>query len=279
MSLKTKNLKTGTPKIPSDSHRNIYASAKRGDTIVEVMFAIAVFCLVAVVSIAMMNTGVSRAESSLELVTARNELNAQAEALRFIHSSYISELTLPTEDQLTEAELAAGEKYQQYNQLWGKITSNALEPRGGDGGYNIEYPLNNCSTVYESNSGSGNLLARNNAFVLNTRDLLAGNVNEAYISASENPGRFREAEQNARLLFTSESGGGSTEEISERVLYNRLGRAEGIWVVAVKSNSGDKPPQFYDFYIQTCWYGPSAVRPTSLDTVIRLYNPEGVKEN
>ena len=226
----------------------------------------------------MMNTGVSRAESSLELVTARNELNAQAEALRVIHSSYISELTLPTKPN-DPNQIKPGEKYQQYDQLWNKITSNALEPRGGDGGYNIEYPLNNCSTVYESNSGSGNLLARNNAFVLNTRDLLAGNVNEAYISASENPGRFREAEQNARLLFTSESGGDSTEEISERVLYNRLGRAEGIWVVAVKSNSGDKPPQFYDFYIQTCWYGPSAVRPTSLDTVIRLYNPEGVKEN
>ena len=278
MSLKTKNPKTGKPKMSSSSYHNIYASAKRGDTIVEVMFAIAVFCLVAVVSIAMMNTGVSRAESSLELVTARNELNAQAEALRFIHSSYISELTLPTKPN-DPNQIKPGEKYQQYDQLWNKITSNALEPRGGDGGYNIEYPLNNCSTVYESNSGSGNLLARNNAFVLNTRDLLAGNVNEAYISASENPGRFREAEQNARLLFTSESGGGSTEEISERVLYNRLGRAEGIWVVAVKSNSGDKPPQFYDFYIQTCWYGPSAVRPTSLDTVIRLYNPEGVKEN
>lgn len=102
-----------------------YTSAKRGDTIIEVMFALAVFCLVAILSIAMMNTGVNSAENALEVVTARNELNAQAEALRFIHSSYISEKTLPS---LTDPSYRPGEKYQQYEQLWNTIVSNAITP-------------------------------------------------------------------------------------------------------------------------------------------------------
>lgn len=252
---------------------NLFSRAKRGDTIVEVMFAIAVFCLVAVISIAMMNTGVSRAESSLELVTARNELNAQAEALRFIHSSYISELTLPTEEDFN-GNVPAGEKIQQYDKLWQKITDNALSPSD----YQLEYPLGDCSTVYQP-SGSGNLLSHYKAFVINTRDLLSDNINDAYVSAVDNSSRFQPAEQNARLIFTSASGSGSSEAVSEqqqRKSFNRLALAEGIWVIAVKSDNGNETPSFYDFYIQTCWYGPSATRPTSLDTVIRLYNPAGV---
>ena len=42
-------------------------TAKRGDTIIEVMFAIAVFSLVAVITISMMNLGTANAEGSLEL--------------------------------------------------------------------------------------------------------------------------------------------------------------------------------------------------------------------
>lgn len=247
------------------THR-LLTSTRRGDTIIEVMFAIAVFCLVAVISIAMMNTGVSRAENSLELVTARNELNAQAEALRFIHSSYISEATLPK-----KGEAAAGEKVQQYDELWQKIANNALNPSD----YNLEYPLTECETVYRTGAGANNLLARNNAFIINTRDLLT-DIDDAYVSAAEHQSVFQPAEQNARLVFTSERGGDSTSEVSERKLYNRLAGADGIWVVAVKSEDGTNDPSFYDFYIQTCWYGPNAARPTSLDTVIRLYNPAGV---
>ena len=55
---------------------------KRGDTIIEVMFAIAIFGLVAILSISSMNRGVVTAETTLEATTARDELNAQAEALR-----------------------------------------------------------------------------------------------------------------------------------------------------------------------------------------------------
>ena len=71
-----------------------FKSTKRGDTIIEVMFAIAVFSLVAVLSVMSMDSGINNGENALETVTVRNEINAQAEALRFIHSYLISERSL-----------------------------------------------------------------------------------------------------------------------------------------------------------------------------------------
>lgn len=248
---------------------------KRGDTIIEVMFAIAVFCLVAVISIAMMNRGVSSAEAALETVVARNELNAQAEALRFIHSSYISEMTLPICNGTTE-------RCQQYVDLWEKIATNAMPADS----ITIEYPLNRCEDVYDNNK---KLLIDNKAFVINTRDISSRtgtgttNVNVSYVSVLDQPAVFRQTQLNARIIYTYDSA--TTEEDNSvaqftdgGIKYNRVQAAEGIWVVAVKSSAQDAlgNPQFYDFYIQTCWYSPNTTAPVSLDTVIRLYNPKGV---
>ncbi|NTW62089.1 type II secretion system protein [Candidatus Saccharibacteria bacterium] len=62
----------------------------RGDTIVEVMFALAIFSLVAVGSLSIMNQGAATAQRALEITLVRNEIDAQAEALRFLNSSYIA---------------------------------------------------------------------------------------------------------------------------------------------------------------------------------------------
>ncbi|MDO5481071.1 MAG: hypothetical protein Q4F60_01850, partial [Candidatus Saccharibacteria bacterium] len=66
----------------------------RGDTIIEVLFALSIFSLIAVLAIAVMNLGIAIAESNLELNMARNEVDAQAEAIRFIQSSYLAEREL-----------------------------------------------------------------------------------------------------------------------------------------------------------------------------------------
>ena len=285
-----------------------YASAKRGDTIIEVMFAIAVFCLVAVLSITMMNLGVNSAENALELVTARNELNAQAEALRFIHSSYISEKTLPLRSEITDSQFNRGEKYQQYEQLWNTIVSNAISPaQAKDSGLlDLSDTVNSndsnisavgCERVYES-TNTGTMLSRNNAFILNTRNLSSldanghADVGVSYISARANPEFFSAAPLNARILFTtaarfeqiknnglvfdSENDENSSEQFTDGApIYRYIAQAEGIWVIAV--TDGNVNPQYYDFYIESCWYGPNTTSPTALDTVIRLYNPENVK--
>lgn len=69
---------------------NKLSNLQRGDTIIEVLFAITIFSLVAVGSMSIMNQGTMTAERSLEITLVRSEIDAQAEALRFIHESYIA---------------------------------------------------------------------------------------------------------------------------------------------------------------------------------------------
>lgn len=62
--------------------------SQQGDTIVEVILAVAIFSMVAVGAIAMMNRGVSVVQRSLEITQVRSEIKAQSEALRYIHQEY-----------------------------------------------------------------------------------------------------------------------------------------------------------------------------------------------
>lgn len=86
----------------------------RGDTLIEVLFAIAVFSLVAVSSLSIMNQGMATAQRALEITLVRQEINAQAETLRFLNASYIQAYKLGSSSYSGQA----GE--------WSKIRSRAL---------------------------------------------------------------------------------------------------------------------------------------------------------
>lgn len=63
---------------------------QEGDTIVEVLFAVAVFAMVAVGSLTIMNQGTATAQRSLEITLVRQQIDAQAEAIRYIHQAYVA---------------------------------------------------------------------------------------------------------------------------------------------------------------------------------------------
>lgn len=63
---------------------------QRGDTLIEVLFATTVLSMVIVTSLMLMNQGTSAAVRSLQITLVRQEIDSQAEALRFLNSSYIS---------------------------------------------------------------------------------------------------------------------------------------------------------------------------------------------
>lgn len=65
----------------------------RGDTLIEAMFAVAVFSLVAVGAMSIMNQGTATAQRALEITLVRQEIDAQAETLRFLNASFISSPT------------------------------------------------------------------------------------------------------------------------------------------------------------------------------------------
>ena len=64
---------------------------RKGDTLIEVLLAIAVFATVMMIGLTAMNNGMSRALGSLQLTMARNAMDIQAEALRFANAAFISE--------------------------------------------------------------------------------------------------------------------------------------------------------------------------------------------
>jgi type II secretory pathway pseudopilin PulG len=63
---------------------------ERGDTIIEVLFAVTVFAMVAVGSLSIMNQGTATAQRALEISLVRQQIDAQAEAIRYTHQAYVA---------------------------------------------------------------------------------------------------------------------------------------------------------------------------------------------
>lgn len=263
---------------------------KRGDTIVEVAFSIAIFSLVAVISIILMNSGLATAQASLEVTMARNEINAQAEAIRFIHNSFSLERELHPDQQA-------------YRNLWYKLSRDSDAFSGGmaNKAANIpELSVDNCEQIYE-NGGSKSIIGNSSklvAFVVDFRALDPhdnsfnnDNLKEIVVSTKDAPNRFSITNVNPRVLFTgndpdltTDDSGNNSDQMYEKGNYRYVSRAEGIWVIATRdeTKSGaasvvEPTPEFYDFHIYTCWVAPGKNRPSTIGTIIRLYNPELVE--
>ena len=83
----------------------------RGDTLIEVMFAVAVFALIAVTSLALMNQGMATSRRAVEITTVRAQIDAQAETLRFLQTAYVNEYYPGLTYNLTDATSTPAEEY------------------------------------------------------------------------------------------------------------------------------------------------------------------------
>ena len=263
---------------------------RKGDTIVEVTIAIAVFSLVAVISINLMSAGLSTAQASLEVTMAREEINAQAEAIRFVHNSFSLERELPSQ----KTNNAMGAKTQVYKELWSRLSRDSGAVDSGMVNKAEDVPdlaVNNCSQVYDGNDQS--IFNKDlTAFVINFRSLDPDDksfdnddLKEIVVSTKNYKDRFVEAVINPRVLFSQESPrisntSADSDAIYEVDTYRYVARAEGIWVIATRdeTNNNHGVPEFYDFHIYTCWVAPGKRNPSTIGTIIRLYNPELVED-
>lgn len=213
------------------------STTRRGDTMIEVLLASAIFGFIALLTVTLMNSGMRISQSNLQLTMARNEVNAQAEALRYIHNAYVSS---PGSGSGEGAETP----WNQYKELWDNIASHAVDEytKAPDGV--------SCQEVYDQEIDAGH------TFVLNTVALQLGNTN----TLLDNAEFLLPTDSFPFLAFSAD---------------NTLEAAYGIWVNAVGSSTtnahGD--PQYYEFFINTCWDSVGTGAPTRLDTVLRLYNP------
>ena len=207
---------------------------RRGDTIVEVTLAITIFSMVAMAGVTLMNMGVSNAQASLQLVMAREAMDAQAEALRMIHNSYAANI------KSVEANSIAS----RWTAIEGKAVANI--PKFGNG-----------STCQQMISDS------TNRFVIDVRNLKNGTSVNPVKTSINNPSTF------PRLFYGVEDSNNIDTSTSFQ-------SAEGLWVQAVKAVKDPKTGAYlaYDFHIRTCWNAPGKNVPTTLGTIVRLYNPE-----
>lgn len=255
---------------------------QKGDTLIEVTLAIGVFSMIAIAVVAVMNSGTSGSQSALETTLAREEIDAQAEALRFIQASYIADRdTIKAEDN-------------RYLKLWREITNLAADPSPEI----TKYTPKTCEEAYDPYNP-----AFENAFIINTRHLSNFTASSSSIknssngesvlftkdsvcnaSSGANRNCLTQATTYPRLIFKSNSSDSnlidSVSSSSSRQLYH----AEGIYIVAVKDDkqtsiisdgtTAEKKSAFYDFYIRTCWYSAGTNTPSTISTVIRLYDPD-----
>ena len=259
---------------------------KRGDTLVEVLFAIAVFALVSVLALNIMSSGLRTAEAAMEVAQTRSEIDAQAEALRFVHNAF----TL-------ERELVVSK--QQYRDLWLKLTSDTTSSSVSGMANNPDQlpdmSVNSCNEIYDGGNKSifkSGLVA----FIMNTREIdpqdlsLTGspiNLDRIVVSTKSNSKAFTATNLYPRVIYSnkansSSSGSNSDAELYEEGDYRYVGAAEGIYIIAIRdktknASSNSSIPEFFDFHIRACWTGPSQSNPTTIGTTIRLYNPEIVE--
>lgn len=233
----------------------------KGDTLIEVTLAIGIFSMIAVIIVTVVNGSASSAQTALEITLAREEIDAQAEALRFIHSAYIS----------TSGGKAAVDDEGKYAAIWEDITSKARDDSG-------EYSPSSCSELYD-----GSKLIDQNAFIINTKGLKNSTKDAIILRPSETGNKFFQATTYPRIIYPTYYNSPLFNDEKKNDNTNTIQRVEGIYIVAVKDSSGTKivtggdesqtKSAYYDFYIRTCWYGPGADHPSTISTVIRLYNP------
>ena len=284
---------------PSDSSNS---SSRRGDTIIEIIFCFTIFSIITIVSIGLMNRNLSLIQGTLEISMARNEIEAQAEAIRFIHNSYLSERELVRDQNIDPT------KWQEYRDLWQRLASvqNGLN----NNPIKIsKYSEQSCRQYYDAANVAGEVhnIFTDKAFIVNTRKLDPKNPDSTIVSAREHQSLFQEASLYPRLVFSNSSqvgvsnGKDSSANLNESNSGSNLYltpafvtpyRIEGLWVIGTRditninnpeaiddSGLDQQTPEFYDFHIRTCWYGPNRNIPSIISTIIRLYNPEFIKKD
>ena len=245
---------------------------KHGDTIIEVVFAFAVFATVSVASIAIMNSGLDQAQRSLEGTMARDEINAQAEAIKFIHNSAISEHVVGAT--------------QQYSSLWQTLIAKpaAISDVAGPLFKDVN-KYKSCDEVY-----SGQVLSAGadagRVFVVNPRYLLPKDSFGGGVIYDEEKKKIiinKETVYDSKQVMHTPSlypriifSGAGDNLKTDMSSFTEAAAAEGIWAFVVEGGKKVGPNtmvQYYDFYIRTCWQSSSKALST-ISTIIRLYNPE-----
>lgn len=207
---------------------------QRGDTIIEVLFAVTVFSMIAVGGLSLMNQGTAMAQRSLEIGLVRDQMDTQADALRYLHNAYIGNYGLDGAATAT---------------IWNNVTEKHRVTKAQDFG-----EISNgeqCQLPPADPSGSQ---SDGTPFVLDIRKLDSDPVLTVNQSSANDTPTY------AQVRYPPEVASPKPEGIWMQVVH---GDPDG---------PGGKVG-FYDFHIRACWLTPGQHGPVTLGTIVRLYDP------
>lgn len=131
---------------------------ERGDTIIEVLFAITIFSFVAVGGLSIMNQGVATAQRSLEIGLVRQQMDTQADALRYLNQAYVADYGKRGDATRIWQEAIAGQSVaaaQRFDDIADATTCNI--PNGdGDGENDRAFALDVNQLLTKPDSGPAN---------------------------------------------------------------------------------------------------------------------------
>lgn len=213
---------------------------ERGDTLIEVLFAVSIFSAVAVGTIVIMNQGIASAQQALEINLVRNQIDTQAELLRHLNNAKLTSLGRNDTDESKEWDKAVGQG-----------AGGSYQPSATAASYGAIAKFEDCKP--------GSLPV--NAFFVNPA---TGKV----IRQADVPGNaFRETQTFAQVQALP----GATPPT--QYISNML------WVEPVSSTRDTSTytldrAGYYDFHIRACWESPGAGGGVmKLGTIVRLYVP------
>lgn len=257
---------------------------KRGDTLIEVALAIGIFSMVAITVVSVTTASTTAAQASLEVTLTREEIDAQAEALRFIHDSYLA------------GSQSADTSQNLYKKLWEEIAGRATD---GSPTKDFNNAVDSCEKLYANGANKSSNRLNTNAnvgnsksFIINTRRLgdIKSGMNSSQMTSAinkiviKNPatysGIFVPPETYPRILY----GNQTSEDFYTQAEGgdNNIARVEGLFIVGFKPISSTKiidgtiietQAAYYDFYVRACWMPPGATRASTISTVVRLSDP------
>lgn len=228
---------------------------QRGDTIIEVLFAITVFSLVAIGGMSLMSQGTAMAQRSLEIGHVRQQIDAQADALRYLNKAYVADYGkngVATEIWKMVVADHAVDKAQCFDAVIGNTNCGLAMPNENRG---------KCHLPADSEKPFALNLTK---LGLNSNGAVEDPTIPVRNVSDYNPSNDPAEEQPtyARIRYD---------------LPNVI--AQGIWIQAVRSatdnTDGVTRPGFYDFHIRACWQTPGQSTPVTLGTIVRLYEPRG----
>ncbi len=217
-------------------------NSTKGDTLIEALFAITVFSLVAVGGLAIMNQGTATSQRALEITLVRNEVDAQAETLRFLNSSYIAAYQSGVSgctDDLSNINL--GSPANQWQAMLCYIENHPSKDSS------IVFSDTSCPQAQADYNPS-----TDGWFILNTRKA----------TFVEPVGQFKTAQTFSQVRYKSD---------------DTVDTADGIWIVPVQAKTvfanNQNTAGYTDFYIRACWDSLGQSVPVTIGTIVRLYEP------